>query len=243
MNPAHLSIVKAYLLGTLPEPDATAFEARYFADPAFLDHVRRTEEGLIRAYIGGRLDPAERQLFEGRYLREPALMRRLEEVRNNQAAGRRPRLRLIVAASLIGSAFIGVWSLTHRIPAPVASYRQPGPQSALPILQLSPGMLKGAAQARVLPEVAPGRLVEFQLELPGRTNAGGCTVILDRVEPDGERSRVWSGTSSDAAPAGYTAVAVDGRFLPPGDYVLEVADTVRQIHETYSLRIASVPHP
>lgn len=242
MTSAHLSDVKAYLLGTLTEPEATALEARYFTEPAFLDHVRRTEEVLIRAYLAGRLHAAERQSFENRYLREPALMRRLEEVRSTQAVVRRPGLGLLVAASVLGLAFVGVWTFTRR-PVPVASYLQPRPLSALPIVQLSPGMVKGAAQAKALPEFAPGRLVEFQLELPGQVDVTACSVSLDRVEPDGERTRAWSGTSSGTAPAGYTAVAIESRFLPPGDYVLEVANPVRQIHETYSLRITPALHP
>jgi hypothetical protein len=81
------------------------------------------------------------------------------------------------------------------------------------------------------------------LELPGQSNAGACTVTIDRIGLDGKRHRVWSGTSRAGASAGYTALTIDGGFLLPGDYVLQAADTNRQIWETYSIRVTAGPHP
>src|SRR5215472_7620670 len=76
--------VRAYLLGTIDEAEATKLEVGYFTDPSVLDWIQAVESTLIEDYLAGRLSPEDRRLFESRYLEVPALKQRLAEVRNQR---------------------------------------------------------------------------------------------------------------------------------------------------------------
>lgn len=77
--PTHLDEagIRRYLLGLLPEPEAEAVEAEYFASPEALERVRGVEDDLLDDYAAGRLGAGEAQAFERRYFATPALRQRV----------------------------------------------------------------------------------------------------------------------------------------------------------------------
>ena len=95
-------LVALYLAGNLPENEAEAFEAHYFACERCWEDVRRA--GEIRAAMG---KPVLVPLA--------ALGRRARET-----APSAQRWRLLAAAAVVALAALGVWQLTHRAAPPVA---------------------------------------------------------------------------------------------------------------------------
>ena len=51
-------IATRYLLGELAEPEQTALEEKYFADPQLFDQLVKAETELVDDYARGRLSPA-----------------------------------------------------------------------------------------------------------------------------------------------------------------------------------------
>jgi hypothetical protein len=61
-------VITQYLLGELPEADASAVEQEYFADPQFFDQVVDAENELVDEYARRQLSPRMRERFETYYL-------------------------------------------------------------------------------------------------------------------------------------------------------------------------------
>jgi hypothetical protein len=112
------ALIRSYLLGTLPEPEAEAVEEEYLARPAVLEHVRAVEDDLLDDYAAGRLAPHETQFFEARYLVSPRLRERVVAARalrlaalpGPQAVVRRPwAMPLALAATAVLALVAGLW--------------------------------------------------------------------------------------------------------------------------------------
>lgn len=118
MHTDHKSIetMRAYLLGRLPEDEASALEQEYFVNRPFLLKLQSEETALIEDYLDGNLGPAERQSFEKQYLQLPELQRKVEQVRGERRAlvqTANPPLwgswRLGLAAALVVLLGVGIW--------------------------------------------------------------------------------------------------------------------------------------
>jgi hypothetical protein len=91
-------IATRYLLGELAEPEQTALEEKYFADPQLFDQLVKAETELVDDYARGRLSPQLRQRFEQAYLAHPqrrerlrfaeALVSKLDQIDASEAAGK-----------------------------------------------------------------------------------------------------------------------------------------------------------
>lgn len=71
-----------YLLGDVPEAEASVFELRYFSDPAVLVLLHGAEAELIEAYLSADLDREQLRLFEERFLTAPGRRQRVEIARS-----------------------------------------------------------------------------------------------------------------------------------------------------------------
>lgn len=76
------NLTPRYLLGDLPEAEATALEEKLLADDEQFDRVREVENSLIDDYVRGRLSPEDRERFERHYLASPVHLRRVAVARN-----------------------------------------------------------------------------------------------------------------------------------------------------------------
>jgi hypothetical protein len=170
--------IRRYLLGLMPEPEAEALEASYFARPGVFDRVRAVEDDLLDDYAAGRLAAADTQAFEGRYLASPALRRRVVAARalatarpgsiggapSPRRAGWGPQLAM--AAGLVAA--IGAWLLWRSqmpgidvSPAPpphVAGSEAPSPtpaSSTPPLVSPGPSAAPPSATARIAFALSP----------------------------------------------------------------------------------------
>ena len=66
-----------YLLGELSEPERTAFEREFFADPQVFDRLVAVEHELVDDYVRHRLTPPLRQRFEQHYMADPSCRERV----------------------------------------------------------------------------------------------------------------------------------------------------------------------
>lgn len=67
-----------YLLGELSEPEQSALEERYFADPQIFNEVLETESELVDGYVRGQLANEVRERFEQSYMAHPARSERVK---------------------------------------------------------------------------------------------------------------------------------------------------------------------
>ena len=107
--------IRAYLLGLLPEDEATALEEEYFVDRQSFHRLQSEESALIVDYLDRHLHGRENEIFESRYLHVPELQRKVEDVRQQRLAVKsstRPftwlrwGLALAVLVLLLGG---GIW--------------------------------------------------------------------------------------------------------------------------------------
>jgi hypothetical protein len=242
--------VRAYLLGTLDDREASELEANYFTDPACLRRIQNVEEGLIEDYFGDRLSPADRQRFESRYLEVPELRRKLDEVRVRlQRTVPRPRpaiwpsVRLALVCVGLFLVAAGTWRYVRLRSSPIrtgAGTTLPVPMATLS-LRLLPGVAKGgAATQRELTIPAGGARVKVTLELPGQTTPLTCTVRLLALDADGRPGLVWTSQavrSDSAGNIGEVSVEPDTSVLQPADYLAQVVTPDGSILETYVFRV------
>jgi hypothetical protein len=71
------AVIRAYLLGLLPDGTAEDVEEAYFVDPEVFARVRAVEDDLLDDYAAGRLGHPEKGAFEHRYLATDALRQRV----------------------------------------------------------------------------------------------------------------------------------------------------------------------
>src|SRR6516162_3994378 len=98
-----MQTMRRYLLGMLPDTEASAIEERYVTNPLFFSQLRAAEIDLISEYLDGKLSPEEHAQFEDRYLSAPALQAMVERVRAQRVVAvpaARGRRRLALASSI-----------------------------------------------------------------------------------------------------------------------------------------------
>jgi hypothetical protein len=238
----HSDVVKSYLLGTLPDDEASAIEERYFTDPVFFNGIRKVEIDLICAFLNEELTDEEQNSFERRYLQIPKLKRLVDQVRERREAVTQPRSRnwlVPVAAALVCISAIGFVVLRKSTVPPVAK-RSPYPSLQGPSLFLEPGVTMGeGSETRKL--VLPGQMQSISLiaELPGETVSRDWTAQIFRIGADGSREKVFTSTRIRSLPrigGQQVTVKLSSTDLPPGDYIMDLQAAEGKGSDTYVFR-------
>lgn len=127
------SELRAYLLGGLDEARASALEARYVADPAWLDAIAAEEHVLLDDALADRLTVAERARFVAHYLPSPVHRDRFAIAAGlrDRASRRTPAVAtgrfygwMAMAAAVI---LASLWIVSRPGPSPT---REPAPTTA-----------------------------------------------------------------------------------------------------------------
>ena len=247
MNSEHIQtdVVKSYLLGTLPDDQASAIEERYFTDPAFFKEIRSIEVDLVCQFLDKELTKEEREQFERRYLQVPKLKKLLDEVREQRGAMLQPRLMpwiVSVAAALVCLAAIGFLLLRKELALPLQKEVVETPPHGISLF-LEPGVTMGAgseARKLVLPsEVQPVSLVA---ELPGNSISADYIAQVFSIGREGGRNNVFtSGQIRSVQRRGGQQVTVNlsSTDLRPGDYIMELQPARGKVSETYVFRVTA----
>lgn len=242
MTPPTNAQMRRYLLRQLPEPEAEAFEAVYFADPDVAGRLEDLDDDLVRAYLDDTLDAHDRDAFER--ATTPARRARIAFIQGTRAhalptassARRAPAYwPALAAAALILAAIAGWWmsglgrqapaspeqAVAPRPTAPSEVTPIPSPAAAVVALSLSVISMRGAGETPTIAIPAGASVVVLRLSEPLPPPA---TLSAEVRAVDEER--VWRGEVTGpgpAAPAGITVeVSVPAADLPPGDYVLTI---------------------
>lgn len=242
MNSEHIETmtVKRYLLGTLPDTEASAIEERYFTNPLFFSQLRGAEIDLISTYLDGKLSPEEHARFEDRYLSAPALQAMVERVRAQRAGTvpAAPGRRRLAVASAIAVIVIAVLLLRQERHPPQSAALHP-PAAGITLF-LEPGVTMGpASQSKLLKvpgSVAPVSLV---LELPGETSSADYVARLRNVDADRTQPALWTSTPTRSVPrqgGQQITVTLDSSIFAPGDYILELETQGGTVRETYMFK-------
>jgi hypothetical protein len=181
--------LRRYLLRQLPEADADAVEAAYFADSEVTARLDDLEDDLARDYLDGALPVADRAAFEAR-LSQPAFAARLEFVRGLRAARPTAAAPLpaawssswtagLAAAAVVVLAVGGWWLATRSGSTDAAP-----PQAGTPA-PAAPGASPTSPPVAVPPPVtAPEVLVALSLPLSA-TRSGGAAPTVE-LPPDAD---------------------------------------------------------
>jgi hypothetical protein len=248
VNSEHIQAdaVKSYLLGTLPDDQASVIEERYFTNTAFFNEIRIMEIDLICEFLDEELTEEEREQFKRRYLQIPRLKKLVDEVRGRREENiPRPRPRALIAsviATLVCISVIGLVVLRKGLAPPVQKASVEAPLQGVTLF-LEPGVTMGAGSETkklVLPsEAQPASLIA---ELPGQTVSTDYVARIFRIGPDGGRNNVFSSGQIRSVPrtgGQQVAVKLSSTDLPPGDYVMELQPTGGKVSETYVFRVTA----
>ena len=242
--------VRAYLLGTIDEAEATKLEVGYFTDPSVLDWIHAVESTLIEDYLANRLSQEDRRLFESRYFEVPALKQRLAEIINQREIAISSPERAswnvwrwaAAAAMVCAVAFVSwsnwPWRRTHP---PVVTRAPIEAPVAVVSLRLSPGLAKGST-AKGEEMTVPGKdsRVSLNLELPGRRAVDFYRVRVLRVGVNGNATSAWMSPAvrSEVSENGTNVrVEPDSAILTVGDYLVEATNVSGEVLETYQFRV------
>lgn len=245
MNSEHIQAdaVKSYLLGTLPEDQASAIEERYFTDPAFLNKMRRMEIDLICEFLDKELAEEEEEQFKRRYLHVPRLKKLVEGVRERR--GTVPQRRSMtwivsVAASVVCIAAIGFVVLRNGLAPHVQKASVETPSQGVTLF-LEPGVTMGAGSETkklVLPSQA--QPVFLIAELPGQTASADYVARVFSIGADGGRNNAFTSGQIRSEPrtgGQQVTVKLSSTNLPPRDYIMELQEVWGKVRETYVFRV------
>jgi hypothetical protein len=238
--------VKSYLLGTLPDDQASVIEERYFRDAAFFNEIRSMEIDLICEFLHEELTEDEREQFKRRYMQIPGLKRLVDEVRERREEtipGPRPMAFIAsVIATLVCISVIGFVVLRRGLAPPVQKASVEAPLRGVTLF-VEPGVTKGAGSETkklVLPsEAQPTFLIA---ELPGQTVSTDYVARIYRIGPDGGRTNVVSSGQIRSVPrtgGQQVTVKLSSRDLRPGDYIMELQSADGKVSETYVFRVTA----
>lgn len=248
MNSEHIQVdvVKSYLLGTLPDEEASAVEERYFTNPAFFNEIRSMEIDLICEFLDEELTQEEREHFKRRYLQIPRLKKLVDDVRGRREENiPRPRpIALIasVAATLVCISVIGFVVIRKGLAPPVEKASLGAPSQGVTLF-LEPGVTMGASSETkklVLPSQA--RPVSLIAELPGQTVSTDYVARIFHIGPDGSRNNAFSSGQIRSVPrtgGQQVTVKLSSTDLPPGDYIIELQESGGKGSETYVFRVTA----
>lgn len=246
MNSEHIQAdaVKSYLLGTLPDDQASAIEERYFTDPVFFNEIRSMEIDLICKFLDKELTGEEQERFKRRYLQVPKLKKLVDEVREQRGAVPQPRSMtwVISVAAVVCISVIGFVVLRKGPSQPVQTASVETRLQGVTLF-LEPGVTMGAASETrklVLPsQVQPVSLIA---ELPGQTVSMDYAAQIFRIGPDGGRKNVFTSGQIRSLPRSggqQVTVTLSSTNLPPGDYIMELQPAGGKINETYVFRVTA----
>ena len=250
MNSEHIQadVVKSYLLGTLPDDQASAVEERYFTNPEFFDEIRRMEIDLISQFLDEELTEEEQEQFERRYLQVPKLKKLVDEVRERRGVILQFRLMpwmVSVAAALICIAIIGFVVLRKGLTSSAQKEALEKPPQGIS-LSLEPGVTMGAGSETkklVLPsEVQPVFLIA---ELPGKNISADYVARVFSVGRDGARNNVFTSGQIRSVPrtgGQQVTVKLSSVDLSPGDYIMDLQPAGGKVSETYVFRVTTADH-
>jgi hypothetical protein len=120
------AVIRAYLLGLLPDGSAEDVEEAYFVDPEVFARVRAVEDDLLDDYAAGRLGHPEKSAFEHRYLATDALRQRVIGARALRLAAPAralevvPRRRWLAPAAIAAGLLVAMltsWLWQSQAPA------------------------------------------------------------------------------------------------------------------------------
>lgn len=74
--------MRSYLLGNMPESEASSLEEEFFIDDEKFEQLWEIENKLVDSYVRGRLSPEDRQRFEHYYLMSPVHIERVAFARD-----------------------------------------------------------------------------------------------------------------------------------------------------------------
>lgn len=248
MNSEHIQAdaVKSYLLGTLPDDQASVIEERYFRDAAFFNEIRSREIDLICEFLDEELTEDEREQFKRRYMQIPGLKRLVDEVRGRREENiPRPRPMALIAsviAALVCISVIGFVVLRRGLAPPVQKASVEAPLQGVTLF-LEPGVTKGAGSETkklVLPsEAQPAFLIA---ELPGQTVSTDYVARIFRIGSDGGRNNVFSSGQIRSVPrtgGQQVTVKLSSSDFHPGDYIMELQSAGGKVSETYLFRVTA----
>jgi hypothetical protein len=247
VNSEHIQteVVKSYLLGTLPDDQASALEERYFTDPAFFNEIRSMEIDLICQFLDEELTEEDLEQFKRRYLQVPKLKKLVDEVRERREANLQPRLMpwvVSVAAALVCVAVIGFVVLRKGLAPPVQKEAAETPSQGISLF-LEPGVTMGAGSETkrldLPPQVQPVSLVA---ELPGQAVSADYVARVFSIGRDGGRSAVFTSDQIRSVPrtgGQQVTVKLSSTSLLPGDYIMELQLARGKVSETYVFRVAA----
>jgi hypothetical protein len=177
-------MLRRYLLRQLPEPDADAVEAAYFADSDVTARLDDLDDDLVRDYLDDALPPPDRTAFEARLI-QPAYAARLEFVRGMRAlqppaaapahtAWPSSWTAGLAAAAVVVLAVGGWWLATRGDATDSAP-----PQASTPA-PAAPGGAPPAPPGAVAPPAATRPEVVVALSLPlSATRSGGAVPTVE----------------------------------------------------------------
>jgi len=254
VNSEHIQagVMKNYLLGMLPEEEASAIEDRYFAEPEFFDRIRAMEMDLICEFLDGRLTADEREHFNRRCLQAPSFQKLVDEVRvRREAEVIVPQPRSMVWIPVAAAVLLCISGVSISVISFVARRKpvvQPVQQAAVEAhpqdvtLILEPGVTKGAnskMQTRVLPPQAQS--VSLVASLPGQAVSAEYVVTIKSVGADGKQNEVFTSRAIQSVPHERdqrVTVTLPSAKLPPGDYLMQLS-VEREVKETYIFGVRS----
>lgn len=248
MNSEHIQadVVKSYLLGTLPDDQASAIEERYFTEPAFFNEIRSMEIELICDFLDEELTEQEQEQFKRRYLQIPKLRQLVDKVREQRATVPPPRSMTwiaSVAAAVVCISIIGFVVLRKGVTPPVQKVPIEARVQDITFF-LEPGVTMGAsseAKRLVLPSQA--QPVSLVAELPGQTVSADYVARVFSIGRDGGRNTVFTSRPIRSLPrtgGQQITVKLSSADLPPGDYIMELQPAGGKVSEAYVFRVTAV---
>jgi anti-sigma factor RsiW len=239
--------VKSYLLGTLPDDEASAFEERYFVDPAFFNEIRRMEIDLICEFLDEELTEAEQEQFKRRCLQVPRLKKLVEDVRERREANiPPPRSRawiISVVAALVCISVVVAFVIRRKDMVPPVQKASVETRFQSVSLFLEPGVTMGAgSETRKLVLPSPVQPVSLVAELPGHTVSGDYVAQVFSIGRDGSRNSVFRSGQIRSVPrtgGQQVTVKLSSTDLPPGDYIMELRPAGGKVSETYVFRVTA----
>ena len=264
MSTESLATLRRYLLQALPEDEASALEARCFADAELEATIADVEHELIDSYLDGTLHGEERRLFEERYLVSPVHRSRVAAAKAlRRASGRvvkaawfsHPLVRLGVAAALIfalgalmrqlsGLQTPGSREARSQPADPVAppagrAPDAPPPPSTPPapvsVFAVTLPAIVTRSAGPIAAEI-PGTATRAQIRLEG-DDAGVASLEADVRTVDNRI--VWQGPASRGSSGILATIEVPADLLRPDDYIITVSSSSEPRTEVarYSVRI------
>jgi hypothetical protein len=228
--------LRTYLLGLLPDEEATRLEERFFSEGTAFEELLLAEDDLIDDYLDERLSADERRAFEERLHVRPELQERLLARRVLTAAMRRRRdatrrssrwrAWVVLAAAAV---LVVAWLVVSRLPtAPAPNVARTGPSDApgttatnappppSVVLLLGSAGIRGASAVPtvVLDDATPSLRLRRPLSGRGREVAISVENVDGGVVFRGQARPITDGG------AAYLEVEIPAAALRRGDYLL-----------------------